>query len=114
MASKKWYTNVYILLVFFISTTAVLMAALTLLLLPQSSEIVRLAQWRLTRAKTFGVEALIRYEGWQETKKDNGSVERRREAVYFESVGPIDRTDGEAVKADLRFDLAVGADQPTE
>ena len=113
MASKKWYANVYVLLVFFISTTAVLMASLTLLLLPQSSEIVRLAQWRLMRARTLGVEGLIRYEGWQETKKDNGAVDRRREVVNFETVGSVDRTDAEAAKADLRFDLAVGA-KPVE
>ncbi len=112
MASKKWYTNVYVLLMIIISCVAVAMAGLTLVLLPQSGEIIRIMQWRTVRAKSFNLDLTARYEGWRLAKADDGSVKKYREAMGFESHGPVDVSDemNECLRQDFR--LTAGAEDP--
>lgn len=112
MATKKWYANVYFLLMIIISGAAMCMAALTLLLLPQSGEVIRIMQWRTVRARSFDIDLTARYEGWQESRNDNGVVKKVREAVEFESNGPVDVADPLAERLRQDFRLTVGADDP--
>ena len=112
MGTKKWYTNVYVLLMIIISSVALSMAALTLVLLPQSAEILRIMQWRTVRAKSFDIDLAARYEGWRENKDPDGSVKKYREAISFESRGPVDVTDPMSERLRQDFQLTVGAEDP--
>ena len=113
MAAKKWYANVYILLMILVSCVAVAMAGLMFLLLPQSSEIISLMQWRMVRTKSFGVTADLTYTGQFETKDENNMVKRSDEAVSLHSSGAVDRWDPQQDKIEQTFSLSVGAGQPT-
>ncbi len=99
---QKWYTNIYFLIVFFISATACLMLLLILMLLPQSPEIIRLMQWRMVRAKSFTFDIDAKYVG--KTTGDNPADEN----VSLTSRGAFTR-DGEKVREEQSFDLMIGA-----
>lgn len=107
---KRWYTNVYVLMIVLVSTLAISMAALMLLLLPQSSEIVRIMQWRMVNARSAYVEAVIDYKGDRQWKDAKGATRRRDEAVSLETSGWFDRIDPELPKAKHTFDLKTGQD----
>lgn len=110
---KKWYANVYILLTILISLVAVSMAALMLLLLPQSSEIVRFMQWRMARAKSFRVDVLADYDGRREQRDSRNVPYRADEAVSLEFDGRIDRSDTSVSKLQGTFAASFGAQEPT-
>lgn len=107
---KRWYTNVYVLMIVLVSTLAISMAALMLLLLPQSSEIVRIMQWRMVNAKSTYVEAVVEYKGERQWKDAKGATRRRDEALSLETSGWFDRIDEELPKAKHTFDLKTGKD----
>jgi len=110
--AKKWYTNVYILLTILISLVAVSMAALMLLLLPRSSEIIRLMQWRMVNAKSYYMDASLSWQGEAKVKSANGNVRRVDENVTFDTVGWVDREDPELPRTRQKFDLAIGKQDP--
>lgn len=112
-AVKRWYANVYVLLTILISLLALSMAALMLLLLPQSSEIIRLMQWRMVNAKSYYVEANVVWQGAVQRKDANSANKRHQEAVVFGTEGWVDRRDPELPKTHQKFDLKVGAADPT-
>lgn len=105
---RRWYTNVYVMLIVLVSVLAVSMAALMLLLLPQSSEIVRIMQWRMVNAKSAYVESVIEYKGDRQWKDAKGATRHRDEALSLESSGWFDRLDPELPKSKLTFDLKTG------
>ncbi|MEY4744513.1 MAG: hypothetical protein RL272_458 [Candidatus Parcubacteria bacterium] len=109
---KKWYTNIGILLTIVISLVAVSMAALMLLLLPQSSEIIRFMQWRMVNAKSFYVESDIAYQGGLARKDAGGAIRRSDEAVTLGAEGWFDRRDPALPKSRQKFDLEVGKADP--
>lgn len=106
---RRWYANVYVLMMILVSTLAVSMAALMLLLLPQSSEIVRIMQWRMVNAKSAYVEAVLDYKGERRWKDAKGATKQRDEAVSLEASGWLDRIDEELPKARAAFDLVTGS-----
>jgi len=110
--SKKWYANVYILLTILISVIALSMAALMLLLLPQSSEIIRLMQWRMVNAKSYIVDASVTWQGESKTKNEVGNVQRHDEYVTFDTSGWVDREDPELPRTQQKFDLEAGKKDP--
>src|SRR5512142_3404153 len=109
---RKWYTNIGILLTILISLIAVSMAALMLLLLPQSSEIIRFMQWRMINAKSYYVAANVSYAGGLARKDANGATRRSDEAVTFSSEGWFDRRDAALPKTRQKFDLKWGKTDP--
>lgn len=111
---RKWYTNVYVLLTILISLLALSMAALLLLLLPQSSEIIRFMQWRMVNAKSYYVEANLSWQGQVQRKDDKGANKRKDEALVLDAEGWVDRRDPELAKTRQKFDLKVGAKDPVE
>lgn len=111
MSSKKWYANAYVLIVVFISGAAISIAALVLLLIPQSGEIVRICQRRMAGLKSFSVSANVAWSGTREAKQADGSAATAvREAVSYDGRGWFDRTDPERLKLAQEFDLRVGAE----
>jgi len=99
---QKWYTNIYFLIVFFISATACLMVLLIMMLLPQSPEIIRLMQWRMVRANSFTFDIDAEYAG--KTLGDNPIDEK----VSLLSHGSYER-DADEVRTEHSFGLTVGA-----
>lgn len=112
--AKKWYTNVYILLIILVSLLALSMAALMLLLLPRSSEIIRLMQWRMVRARSFYVDASVQYQGELQRKDENGIVRKKDESVKLDTSGWVDRADPALKRMAQKFDLRVGRDGSTD
>lgn len=108
--ARRWYSNVYVLMIVLVSLLAVSMAALMLLLLPQSSEIIRIMQWRMVNAKSAYVEAVVDYRGELRWKDAKGASKQRDEAVTLETAGWFDRIDEELPKSRLAFDLKTGAE----
>lgn len=107
---KPWYGNVYVLLIACVSLVAASMAALMLLLLPQSSEIVRFMQWRMVNARTAHVDAVIEYRGDIASKDENGVTRRRDESFTVEAAGQVDRTDPARPTSRFSFGVSLGQD----
>jgi hypothetical protein len=100
--SGKWYANPAIIIGAFVSLAALLFAAVMLLLLPQSPEILRFMQRRMSKAATFKVSVVADYEGWRESKAAGG--QKSREVVRVRATGPVDRGD---IEPKLQQDITV-------
>jgi hypothetical protein len=109
---KAWYANVYVMLVALVSTIAVAMVGFLLLLLPRSSEIVRVMQWRMVTARSFHMDATVDYQGTKEEKDEHGFSSSRREKVVLETDGRYDRSPGDAERSATVFRLEAGAQDP--
>jgi hypothetical protein len=112
--ARKWYTNVYVILTVLISLLAVATSSLLFLLIPQSSEIIRLMQWRMVNAKTYYVQADATWSGSADQKDQQGILRSHQEAATFDTEGWRDMTQPHALRQRQKFDLKVGTDQPTE
>ncbi len=106
LTPKKWYTNVYVLLMFIVSGAAIATASLLFLLIPQSGEVIRIMQWRMVNARSFRAEVAIRYNGSVENKTTG---DKTAESFSLDSLGPIDRSDQEKDNMAQKFDLSVGS-----
>jgi hypothetical protein len=113
MSVKKWYANAYVLIIGIMSCVAVALAALMFVLLPQSSEVIRLMQWRTVRARTAEIDVTVRYDGWLESKGADGVTRKVPESFAFESRGPLDMSDSLNERFSQEFLLSVGSDKPT-
>jgi len=113
MSAKKWYANAYVLIIGIMSCVAVSLAALMFVLLPQSSEVIRLMQWRTVRARTVEIDATIRYDGWLESKGADGVTQKTQETFALECRGPLDISDSLNERLDQEFLLSLGSDKPT-
>ena len=104
--------NIYFFIITFVSLVALLMAGLMLLLLPGSGEIIRIMQWRMVRAKSFHIDASIRYGGWHEYRDENFTLQKDREEVLLETRGWVDRTVVEDLEGGFsqEFTVAVGTE----
>lgn len=109
---KKWYANVYVIFVALISAVAVATSSLLFLLIPQTSEIIRLMQRRMVAAKTFRVDLDARWQGTSETKDEQGVTRQAKEAISFQTQGWRDAADPKAARTRQKFSLAVGASEP--
>lgn len=105
--------NISTFVIALISFVAVMMAGLMLLLLPQSSEIIHLMQWRMVRAKSFHVEVAIRYAGWNEYRDENYTLQKDREKIQIDTRGWIDRggeDEGDTLMVSQEFRIVIGAE----
>ena len=109
---KKWYTNVYILLTILISLTAIATSSLLFLLIPQSSEIMRLMQWRMVNARAFAVRTEIQYKGTVTEKNAQNVTETHAEEVAFSSEGMRDASVPMSPRMRQAFSLVLGAADP--
>ncbi len=109
---KKWYANVYILLTILISLTAIATSSLLFLLIPQSSEIMRLMQWRMMNARAFAMQGEVRYKGTASVKNAQNVIETHAEEFVFSSEGLHDVFDQKSPKMQQAFSLAIGATDP--
>lgn len=103
--------NIYTFVVALISFVAVMMAGLMLLLLPQSSEVIHLMQWRMVRAESFHIEAAVRYSGWNEYRDENYTLQKDREKFMMDSRGWIVRggeEEEDMLSMSQEFDVAIG------
>jgi hypothetical protein len=106
MSSTKWYFKPYVLIIACSSATAFLMLLLTLLLLPRSSEILRVVQWRMINAETFRWQANVEYRGWlMEDEK-----QRKHEGVDIDTTGWVDRREVGETKQRYIFRVLVDSD----
>jgi len=110
----KWYTNVYVIVTAFISFTAVAMAALLFLLLPQSSEIIRIMQWRMMNLRTFGIELDASYQGWREWKDDLNATHKEQEDLILSAKGWVDRTEPDKARLKQAVGLTVGSGEAAD
>ncbi|MFH1047393.1 MAG: hypothetical protein V1738_03760 [Patescibacteria group bacterium] len=92
MNNRSWYLRPYVLVAVFISATAFAMVLLTLLLLPQTGEIMSVMQWRMINADTFRIDTSIDYRGWV-TRVEEDSTVRDRETFILQTSGYVDRSD---------------------
>lgn len=80
------------------------MMLLTLLLLPQTAEILSVMQWRMANTDSFRLLADIEYQGWV-TREDS---QRDRESVGVKISSWIDRTDEELTRQRHIFRFLIG------
>jgi len=115
MEKKKWYQNLYVLFMVLVSVISAAMAGLVLLLLPGSSEIFDIMQWRMMTADSFYVEADVSYSGWVEWRDDLNVLHKEREAVSFSNKGWVDRSEDSPNNEEIQqeFSLSVGAEKPS-
>ncbi len=109
MNGKKWYTNVYILLVVLISLLGIATSSLLFLLIPQSSEIIRLMQWRMATARTFAVQAEMRYRGTMTVKDAQNVTRNRDEETVLTLQGLHDASDPKMLRDQQVFSATLGA-----
>ncbi len=101
----KWYFKPYFLVVVFMSFTAFAMMLLVFLLLPGSSEILGVMQWRMVTARSFRVQTDIDYRGWV-TRVENDKTLRDRETFIMQTSGYVDRNDPELFKQQHLFQMS--------
>lgn len=65
---KRWFANVYVLIVITISLVGICMSALLFLLIPSPDEIVRQAQGRFTELDSYRADIDVRYRGTRQTR----------------------------------------------
>ncbi len=104
-ARKKWYNNVGVMVIVMISVFAVATVGLAFWLLPDSSEIIRVMQWRMVNARTFRADISVSYNGSVENK---ATGDKTAENLALESRGPVDRSDPNKDNLSQTFALAVG------
>ncbi len=106
---RRWFFNVPVMVMATVSLVAVSLAGLVLLLLPQTSEIIGVMQWRMVTAKSFSFDADADYRG---TRGAPGAAVRAPEALAWKSSGRLLRQ-GSGAESDQRFRLtATGGEEP--
>ncbi len=109
MSFRRWYLNPFVLVIGFMSLTAVLLALVALLLLPQVSEMVDLMKWRMMTADSFRVDTDIEWRGWRTVDDGQGGVTREPESVRVTTSGLVDRSDDAETRQTHKFRTAIGA-----
>jgi hypothetical protein len=109
---KPWYAHVSTWIVIFISLLGIATSSLLFLLIPQSSEIVRLMQWRMVNVENFYVETDLRWLGWKISKNENGVIRKSREAIALDAAGWVDSADDADLRMRQKFTLVVGEQKP--
>lgn len=105
---KKWFANVYVLIVVLISLLGIATSSLLFLLIPGPDEVVRLMQWRMAGVKSYATEIDVRYRGERVTR--GASAGKHAEAVTFRDSALLDATDLAARTSSDAFSLTIGAD----
>lgn len=106
---RHWYTSPYSIVLFFVAGAAVATSGLFFLLIPQSSEVVRIAMWRTFSAGRFFLEANVQYHG---SASPSANVAAQRRDFVIETAGTVDRRVPADVKADHDFRLTLGQTKP--
>lgn len=101
---KRWYFNIPVMVMATVSLVSVSLAGLVLLLLPQTSEIIGVMQWRMVTAKSFGFDVDADYRG---VRGKPGAAVRLPEELRWKSTGRL-WSDGEKPSSEQKFDLTVG------
>lgn len=111
-SKKRWYANPYVILTMFISGAAIAVAGFLLLLLPRSSEILAIMQWRMVRAKSFYAEVVTSYSGTREAKDRRDYVIKTEESTEIEAHGWVDKFDPDSPRLQQEFGVSIGAVEP--
>lgn len=109
---QRWYTNVYVIISGLISVVALSMAGLVLLLLPKSSEVVRIMQWRMVNAKSFKVATDISWRGDVRREADDGTVTTDHQEFEARTQGYVDRWLPDETKHWHAFRVSAGDKRP--
>jgi len=107
----KWYLNTYSIVLFFVVGAAIATSSLFLLLIPQSSEIIRLAEWRMLRAQSFKTEVNLQYHGTRDEIGQLGVVKRERQDLNLDLRGVLLRHE-EGTDGDFDFRALFGSRDP--
>jgi hypothetical protein len=107
--TRKWFTNPFFLVTGFMSLTAILLALLSLLLLPQVSEIVDIMKWRMATVETFRMDTTVEWRGWNTVPGDGGRMVREPEAVLVGTSGLVDRSKEDGSWQTHKFRTDIGA-----
>ncbi|MBI4457994.1 hypothetical protein HY633_03470 [Candidatus Uhrbacteria bacterium] len=105
---KRWFANPAVIIIALASIVAMLMAGLVVLLLPQSGEIIRIAQWRTARAKTMAIDAELTYQGEVDEKNGQTVTGHRRETAESATLTKIDNRNAKEPRLATDFSLFLG------
>lgn len=107
---KPWYTRPYVYIFFFFLAGAVTIFRLAMLVIPQSGDIVRLAEWRLLQARSFHLETNVQYHG---TSQARDVAAARHYDLTVETSGDIDQGKPADFRARQDFKVQLGATAPS-